>query len=302
MKPAKHLKRTIVYALTRAAISLFNRLPRKAAVCLGAWLGLALWAILSKERYRSQRHLFLVFEDRFTNRQRRFIARRFFVNSGKNLADILRVRNYFEKEIKPYVTVEGLEYFEEAYRKKRGVIGVTGHIGNFELMPIYMQSLGYDAAVIGRELYDKRLDSLLVMNREAMGVKNLTTTDSPRKIIEWLKSGKVLGVSIDTDSFRVRSVHVPAFGRLSNTPVGQSLIALKTGACLVPMACLRTDDNRYRIVIKPQITIEQSGETEQDVMELTARCTAALEQIIRDNPDQWIWLHNRWHTRPDKIA
>lgn len=302
MRRAKQLKRTVVYFLIRGGVSLFNSVPRKAAIFLGAWLGLTLWTILSRERYRTLRHLSLAFGDQLSIREQRRIGRRFFLNSGKNLADILRFRNSFEKEIRPIIKVEGLEYFEAAHSKNRGVLGVTGHIGNFELAAIFIQSLGYDTAVIGRELYDKRIDSLLIQNREAMGLTNMSTTDSPRRMLEWLKAGKVIGVLIDTDSMRVRSVQVPAFGRLSNTPVGQSLLALKTGAALVPAACLRTDDNSYRMVFKPQVTIEPSGDRQQDAIKLTALCTAALEEIVRENPDQWIWLHNRWHTQPDKIA
>jgi len=266
-------------------------------VCLGAWLGLAAWELIVREQHRVHRHLSLVYHEKLSYEQRHNIGRDFFVNSGKNLADIVRFRRFFETEIKPLVSTEGLEHWEAAYRRGKGLIGVTGHIGNFELLAAYMSSLGYDVAVIGREMYDARLDRLLIENRQAIGLTNISTIDSPRKALTWLKSGKVLGVLIDTDSSRVRSMFIPAFGRMANTPIGQTMIGLKAGSVFVPSACLRTEDNRYRIIIKPPVEIEPSGDFESDTYELTLRCTKALEEIIDRYKNQWIWLHNRWRTK-----
>jgi KDO2-lipid IV(A) lauroyltransferase len=95
---------------------------------------------------------------------------------------------------------------------------------------------------------------------------------------------------------------VPAFGRLSNTPVGHALIALRTKAALVPVACLRTEDNGYKIVFKPEIEARPTGDEQRDIYEVTLKCNQALEEIITEYKDQWIWLHNRWHTRPEKSA
>jgi KDO2-lipid IV(A) lauroyltransferase len=248
------------------------------------------------------RHLTLVYRDRLTRPQKTAIGRAFFVNSGKNLVDIARFKNRFHTEIRPLVTPEGLEHFDRAYKAGKGVIGVTGHIGNFELLAVYVASLGYDIAVIGREMYDTRINRLLVESRETHGLTNIATTDSPRRAVSWLNQGKVLGVLIDTDSIRVRSMFIPAFGRLSNTPVGQTILGLRTGAAFVPLACVRTDDNRYRLIAKPQVSYVTSGDDDRDVYEVTRRCTEALEEIIDQYKDQWIWLHNRWHTRPRGTA
>jgi KDO2-lipid IV(A) lauroyltransferase len=192
---------------------------------------------------------------------------------------------------------EGLEFFDRAYKKCDGLIGVTGHIGNFELLAVHIQSLGYNIAVIGRELYDKKIDKLLIENREAMGLTNISTSDSPKVILKWLKSGHALGVLMDNDSFRVRSMFVPFFGRMANTPVGQSVLGLKTGAAFIPMACIRTEKNRYKIIIKPEVIISRTDDFVSDVLEMTRLCSLEIEAIIREYPDQWAWVHNRWHTR-----
>ncbi|MDF1545120.1 MAG: hypothetical protein P1R58_08470 [bacterium] len=300
MSLKKRLKRSATVVLTRTFLFTFNSIPRRAAMALGTFIGLLAWSLLPRDRYRIDRHLKAVYGDKKNSRERKIIGRNFFVHSGKNLAEILRFRKFFETEIKPLVEIEGLEHFDRVHRRGKGVFGVAGHLGNFELLAVTMTAQGYKAAVIGREMYDKRLDDLLVANREAMGLVNISTTDSPRRILQWLQDGGTVGVLIDTDSMRVRSEMIPAFGRLSNTPIGQSLMALKTGAGIVPMACVRVNNDKYRLIIRPEVTIEPTGDLENDAAILTQKCTAALEELIDSYCDQWIWLHNRWHTRPEQ--
>lgn len=296
MKLRKKIKRDAVYGLTRLMFWLLNIIPRPGALFLGSFFGLAAWQLLTKERHRTFRHLTLVFADRLRFNEKKVIGRTFFVNSGKNLADVIRFKKHFASEIRGLVDIEGLEHFDAAYRRGKGVFGVTGHIGNFELLPVYVAGLGYEIAVIGRRIYDERLDELLVGNRQSFGITNIATTDSPRVMFRWLKQGGAVGVLIDNDSSRVRGMHIPAFGRLSNTPIGQTIIALKTGAALVPMACLRADEDRYRIIIRPEIKVSGDLPEEDWVYQATLLCTKELEGIILSCPQQWAWHHNRWRT------
>ena len=239
----------------------------------------------------------MVYDDRLSSSECKNIGRSFFVKSGKNLIDLLRCPKHYHSELEPLIEVEGLEHFERAYKRGKGVIGFGGHIGNFELMAIYFAQIGYKAAAIGREMYDPKLDELLVSMRQANGVTNFRTTDSPRGIFKWLKDGNVLGVLIDIDSMRIRSEFVPVFGRPALTPVGQTILGLKTGASFIPVACVRTENDCYKIIIKPEITVAPSGDFDRDVIAVTAACSLALEPIIDQYRDQWIWLKNRWGTQ-----
>jgi KDO2-lipid IV(A) lauroyltransferase len=302
MRPAKRLKRGLTRLLVYVAGRLINFVPRRFSLFVGATFGMAAWALLPRERHRIGRHLSLVYGDSIDQRQRATIAHKFFVGSGKNLVEVLRFRRHFTHEIAPLIRVEGLEFLDEAYRRGRGVIGFTGHIGNFELLPVWVATQGYATAVIGREMYDPRLDELLVANRQAFGVTNIATTDSARKVVTWLRRGGVLGVLIDIDSIRIRSAFVRVFGRLALTPVGQSIVGLRCGAAFVPCACLRTDDDRYRIIFRPEVTIVRTDDFEADVMTMTTACSQALEEIIDRHRDQWIWLKNRWLTRPVDVG
>lgn len=299
LRLGKKIKNSSVYLLTVSLIWLFNVLPRKMAIAIGGALGKLAWRMLERDRRRADENLQRAYGDKLTAAQREEICRNFFINSGKNLVDVLRFKQHFD-EIKASVTVEGIEHFDAAYRRGKGMFGVTGHLGNFELLAAYVSSLGYKIAVIGREMYDRRLDALLVSNREAVGLVNIATTDSPKRIIEHLRKGGAIGVLIDIDSMRVRSAFVPFFGIPANTPIGQSVIAVKTGAALVPIACIRESENRYKVIIRPEIIFDRTGDVEKDALTATVLCTKVLEEMIDHYRDQWIWIHTRWNTRPPK--
>ena len=290
------IRRNLVYYFVRGSLIFFNIIPRSIALFIGGWLGVVAWSVLPKDRYRIDRHLRLIYGERYSGSQRREIGRKFFENSGRNLVDVMRLRRHFAKEISPLITVEGLDHFDLAYRAGKGLIGITGHIGNFELLAVYLASLGYDIAVIGREMYDSRINRILVENREAMGLTNIGTTESPKRFLKWLHEGKVIGVLIDTDSMRVRSELVPFLGRLSNTPVGPIMLGMKSGAAFVPAVCVRTAGDGYSVIVKPQIQYETTGDFDADVANVTLLCNRVLGEIVDRYPDQWIWLHNRWHT------
>lgn len=295
----KRIKNSGIYYLTCCLIWLLNVVPRRVALSMGAGLGKLAWRLIPRDHDKAVRNLTIAYGGKLSPEEKLSIGRQFFINSGKNIVDVLRFPKHLHQEILPLVTAEGMEHWEAAHRRGKGVFGVTGHLGNFELIAAFIQSQGYQVAVIGREMYDKRLNALLVRNRESAGLTNIATTDSPKRIIDWLKRGRTVGVLIDIDSMRVRSMFVPVFGTPANTPVGQSVIALKTGAALVPAACLRTPDDRYKVVIKPEIQFERSGDIEKDIYTATYLCTKALEEIIDSHRDQWAWIQNRWNTRPE---
>jgi KDO2-lipid IV(A) lauroyltransferase len=264
---------------------------------IGGILGGLAHLIFIQDRRRAIKNLELAFRNELSVFERKRIVKNIFRNIALNAIDVMRFKKHFHREIKPLIDVEGIEYLDEVYRRGKGVICPTGHIGNFELLAAYVANAGYKVAAIGREIYDKRLNKALVDNRESMNIINIDTRDSPRKMLKLLKDGYILGVLIDTDSFRVRSAFVPAFGRLSWTPIGQSIIGLRSGAGFVPAACVRAG-KRYKIIFKPEIVVEKSGDFDQDAYNITKKSSEVWENFVREYKDQWIWMHDRWRTRP----
>ncbi len=302
MRLSKKIKRQIVWSIARSFDWTLNRLPRRMAIAIGGWIGLFAWSVLSRDRKKIDRNLTFAFKNELTAEDRRNIGKRFFINSGKNLADLVRFKRHYQNEIKPRVRVEGIEYFDAAYKAGKGLIGVTGHIGNFELLAAHISSLGYQIAVIGREMSDPRLDQWLTDNRRAAGLTNFATTESAKIILSWLKSGKALGVLVDTDSMRVRGKAIPFFGRPANTPVGPFHLGLRAGSAFLPLCCVREADNRYLIRIEPAILPSGDPHDDAAVTDVMIKCSNALEGFVRRWPDQWIWLHDRWNTKPEDVA
>ena len=302
MSALKQLKRSLTVVITRSLVIVLNIIPRSFGIFMFSWIGLVAWRLDAKDRHRIRRHLTMVYGDKLSAARKERIGRTFFINSAKNFVDFVRMQRYYKSEIADLIDVEGLEHFDRAHKKGKGIIGISGHIGNFELMAVFLAAQGYPIGVIGRRMYDDRMDQLLVGNREALGLTNFYTTDSPRRLLKWLAEGNVIGVLMDTDSFRVRSMLVPSFGRLSYTPVGHIMLAIRTGAELVPSFCVRTENNRYKLVFKPPIKYDPGSGTDEDIYRITLQCNQVIDKFIDEHPDQWIWLHNRWHTSPEDAA
>lgn len=267
---------------------------------MGGWLGLAGWKIISKDQRLIFRHLGLCYNGTMSAPEKVNMGQRFFINSGRNIADMLRFQKYYDREISDLIEVEGLEHFDSAYKRGKGVFGISGHLGNWELLAVYLAKQGYKVGVISRPLADNNLNELLVENRKKLGITNFYASDSPMGVVKWLKSGGAVGVLIDTDSARVKGEFIPIFGRLAKVPVGQTVIAIELGAALVPMACLRTLNNNYKVIIRPEIPINNTTDIRKDIYRITQSSSHELEKLIKQYPDQWIWMHNRWRSSPEE--
>ncbi len=261
-------------------------------------MGKLAYLVIRDARRRTLSNLTVAFSEKLDDRELRRLGSRVFVNVGKNVADAVRLGKMKWEHIDAITEIEGLEHFDKAYQISKGVIALTGHIGNFELLAAWFSLRGYKVSVIGRELYDPRLDRLLVQNREKVGVENIPTTAGVKPIMKALKAGRALGVLADQDSSRVRGVFVDFFGRPARTPVGPILLPYKTGSPIIPMAVVRAGKNRYRIIVKPEVKLAFSDDREKDIADVTQRCTQVLESIIRQHPDQWLWMHDRWKSKP----
>jgi len=295
---AKRIKNNIVY---RGAVILFtviNIIPRKCAIFTGEALGLAAYLLIRKERHKAHTNLDRAYGDDITYRRKKEIARRCFITFGRSAVEAMRLRRHFDGEIRRDVEVVGLEKFQAAYDRGKGIVAFTGHVGNFELLAAWVAQSGYKSAVIGRELYDKRLDKMLVANRAELGLVNVQTDDSPRKILRLLRDGYAIGFLIDTDSFRVAGDLTPFYGRLAKTPTGPTELGLLSGAAFVPMFCLSFPGGKYRLIFGDELIPESRERSRENVYRITSRMTKVIENLIREYPEQWIWMHNRWHTRP----
>jgi Kdo2-lipid IVA lauroyltransferase/acyltransferase len=294
---ANRFKNNIVYIGARILFRLVNMLPRRFTLWLGETLGAGAYRIIKKERLRALGNLDIAFGDSITAQRKQEIVRGCFVTFGRATIEAMRFRRHYHKQIKPQIEVVGEEHLKRAYERGKGVVVFTAHIGNFELLAAHVAQMGYKAAAIGREVYDKRLDKMLVENRAAMGLVNIRTDDSPRTIMRLLKEGYVIGFLIDTDSWRVAGEYTPYFGRPARTPIGPTQLGLISGAAFLPMFCLSFPGGRYRIICGEELAPESYDRSRENVYRVTCKMTEVIERTVREYPEQWIWMHDRWRSR-----
>ena len=297
-KSKKRLKNWLIYRFILILISFLNLLPRRLSLSIGRSLGKLAYLILPESRSTTLQNLKIAFPNLGTGSIKK-ISLKVFECLGRNAVDAIRLPKMSWEEIQKITKVEGIEHLEKAYSQGRGVMGVTGHIGNFELLAAYVSLQGYKLSAIGRELYDPRLDELLIKNRQKMGVQNIYSTAGVREVIKVLNSGRMIGVLIDQDTSRVKGIYVDFFGRKARTPVGPAILALKLGVPIVPMAIVQTREGNYKIFVREEVKPLAGKTKEENICYLTQKCTEFLEQVIREYPDQWVWMHKRWLRTPD---
>ncbi len=290
--------RSIIVAALKIISVFFLLLPWKTALRGGAFLGRVGYRRLKREREKAERNFTLAFGNEYTARQKSEILRRSFENLGKSLIEVLKFRQISSSNIDQFVTLEGEENLKKAFSKQKGIVFVTAHFGNWELMGITLAIKGYRTHVIAAPLYDSRLDRIMNRFRLIHGVETITRggEKGARKILSALKNNQILGLLIDQD-IDAEGVFVDFFNRQAFTPSGAATLALKSGAAVILGFIHRELDNRHRIIFSGPVELIRRGEWAQDIHDNTALFTKAIEENIRKHPDQWVWMHNRWQTR-----
>jgi KDO2-lipid IV(A) lauroyltransferase len=264
-------------------------------ICGG--LGSLAYHFAKETRALTIKHLSLAFPTRSRPEIKRLVKSNFKM-LGKNAGDIIRssmVKNL--SELEKFLVTEGLENYEEAHGKGNGVIFLTCHLGAFDLQITNMAMRGLNPNIIGTPLKDKRLNDLLWNYRNLHGAIPIARGKETFRMIKVLKSGGSVALLIDQDT-KVKTVFVDFFGMQAATPVGATVLALKTGAAVVPTYIYLGEDNLQHMHILPEISMTVTGDEDHDIRFNTQILTNFIEEKIRQHPDQWVWMHERWKTQP----
>jgi len=294
----KRIKNWLIYVIVKSGLLWINNVQRETAMKFLESMAKLGFYLVRSERNKTIRHLTQVYGVVRTPLEIKQMARAVFANLGRNMADAFRLARYNSSNIDTITRVSGLHILDAALKKGRGVIALTGHIGNWELMGAFLAMKGYRVNVVGATIYDPRLDALVVGNRQNSGLHYIERGAATREILRALRRNEIVGLLIDQDTTRVDGVFVNFMGRKAYTPVGPVMLAMKTHAVIVPMAVHINEKGLHVIEIRDEIELEFSRDVEQDRIRNTQRCSDALEQFIREHPTQWVWMHERWKTRP----
>ncbi|MBL7849257.1 MAG: lysophospholipid acyltransferase family protein [Cyclobacteriaceae bacterium] len=294
----KRIKYTAIYWAVLFTIFISRLVPRTLWLSLFGLIGRIVYSFPSRFKDLVIHHLGLAFAKEKTTREILELSKEVYVMLAKNGADVIRSWSVRTREdLDKFVVFEGKEYAERAKAKGKGVIYFTGHIGAFELMITAMGLNGLPFMVIGTALKDERLNDIVVQFRAKHGSEPIQRGRETFKLIKTLKSGGAVGMLIDQDT-KVKSRFVNFFGMPASTPVGAALMAMKTGAAVVPALIHLGKDNLQHMVLYPEVEMVNTGDEEQDMITNTQTLTTILEEAIRRNPAQWVWMHERWKTKP----
>jgi KDO2-lipid IV(A) lauroyltransferase len=299
----KRTRRAARAAVIRAVVSLLMLLPLPAAFAIGAALGRAGWWLSPRLRRDVRASLAVAFPEK-SAAERDAIAIESVVNLGKVAGEAITMRRWAHR-IDEYVEAppEALATVQRAWARRRGIIFVLGHIGNWELTSRLSRYVQPNAAIAKRSWHES-LDRLAARFRADSGVGTFWRDDpaTGRSMLKLFRQGGALGILIDQDIKGVQNVFVPFFGRLAATPRAAADLALRFGAAVLVVTCARrgpraADGHRLDVV---EVAYDEAAvDREAEVIRLTAACAAVQEEAIRRHPAEWVWMHQRWKTRPD---
>lgn len=294
----KRIKNWFIFWLVRALFGTIRLMGLERSRRFGRWLGRVAYKRGHTERRRSLANLCWAFEP-LPDAEIQALSVRAFEHLGAGVAEVVNAHKL--KPITDCVLVEpdSRKALDDLLARGRGVVFVTGHLGNWELMARGLATYGYPINTIGQKSYDPRFTKLLARFRDEGRVNTLWRgeADLIPRMVEVLKRGHIMGLLIDQDT-DVPGCFVDFFGRKAWTPTAAAVLARKTGSPIIMGANHRTPEGRFSIVME-EFDKSESDDFEAAVAEDTAGMTAWLEQRIRAHPEQWVWMHRRWKTRPE---
>jgi KDO2-lipid IV(A) lauroyltransferase len=290
------VKNALIYWTIRPWILFFSIMPVGLTRSFFALLGSLAVRLDGSGRRRALDNLVRAFPE-WTREKAAATVVAVYRHLGICLAELIRFDRMTDDELDRMVITEGYDRFARAYERGNGVLAVTGHIGNWEILAAYT-ARRFPVYVIGRDVYDPRFNQLLTRLRERRHYHVLSRQGSAKPILRVLRQGGMIGILCDQET-GVASIFADFFGRPALTPMGPALLARQTGAAMVPVAIARQEDGRYKITVGEEIPAPEKEGGEAAVLRAVQAYTSFLEQRIREHPEQWVWLHDRWKTQPD---
>ncbi len=207
-----------------------------------------------------------------------------------------------KKNIHKWIEVEGLENYEAANSQQKGLLTIIAHFGNWELLSVAGPLLFQKANIIYRPLDNPVFNNLVEYVRTVNGNELIPKGRSGKKIMRLLKENEGIGVLIDQNVAAREGLFVDFFGRPACTGVGLAVLALQSGAPVLPMFMARQKSGKYKLIFKPPVEVSKTDDYEKDLFENTQRFTKVVEDLVREYPDQWFWIHQRWKTQKCQIG
>jgi len=292
------MKEWLEYAAVWLILKALGILPRRAARSLAAGVARVLYAMMPRLRKTAEFNLRLAFPE-WSEAQCAVVIRGMVRNLGWMAAEFARLPRHTNENIEQLVVLDGHENFLEGQRRGKGVLYLTGHIGAWELSSYAHALYGFPLHFMARPLDNERVNALVNEYRGLSGNRPVFKNDSARTVLKILRESGTVGILADQNTMPEEGVFVDFFGKTACTTTGIARVALHTDAAVVPgYAVWDARIEKYRLRFEPTVELIRTGNSERDVFENTQKFAKVIEEIIRKYPEQWVWVHARWKTRP----
>jgi Kdo2-lipid IVA lauroyltransferase/acyltransferase len=292
------MRQRLEYALAWLIIKILGGLPRPLARATAIAFAWTIYLLHLRLRHVGMRNLALAFPEK-TRRERARILRGVFTSLGRQLAEVCLFPRYTLENVGKVVVYDGFENFERALARGKGVLFLTAHLGAWELSAFTHSLYGHPLHIVMRPLDNVYLDRLMRRFRTMHGNSTVDKDDFVRGLLSAMKAGETVGILMDTNMTPPQGVFADFFGIPACTASGLARIALRTDAAVVPGFTIWDPGLRkYRLRFDPALKLIRTGNDDADVLANTALFTKVIEGYVRRYPDQWLWVHRRWKTRP----
>lgn len=289
----------VQYISLKTLVAVIRLIPLHIGVLVLKSLAYLFYLFDKKQRKIAYENLRNAYGDELSDIQMRKIIRSNYLHFALVWLDFVKLpRIVNTSNWQNYFQVEGLEFARKALKEGKGIIFVTGHVGNWEVLGCAFDFFFHPLHSIAKHLKNPFVDRFLTRLREEGRQKIIFTEDASREIIRVLRNNKLLGILVDQNA-RENNIFVDFFGQKAATTRSVATISLKMGAPIIMIFLRRTDKKyKFKITLSKPIQIERTGNLEKDILSLTQRYTTIIESRIREHPHEWLWMQRRWKTKP----
>jgi KDO2-lipid IV(A) lauroyltransferase len=283
------------YAL-RVVLGALGMLPYRTSLSIGRAFGGLVTRLFPKLKKTALRNLEIAMPG-ISEEERQRIARGTFESLGRHLGFVSQFRHFEKEDIRRLIKLVGKERFYEANELGRGIIFVTGHFGSWEVFNLLPPAFDEEINILVRRLDNGLVEDYVDSLRTKFGTVTLGKREAPRRLYKLLSEAKTVGILADLNAQTRDGVFVDFFGVPASTTASIAKLALKSNAVILPAFAVWEDD-KYAVYLEPPIEYENTGDAERDILDISKKFTNVIERYVRKYPEQWLWVHKRWNTRP----
>ena len=282
----------------RSLLGAIGALPLETSMRFGKSLGRFLGSRFPKLQKTARRNLDIAFPEMPAEEKDKIVLGTF-ESIGRHLGFVSHFRKFKLEDVRNVVEVVGKEHFDRAHAAGRGVLFFTGHFGSWEVFNLLPPAFGFGMNILVRRIDNPLLEKYVDSFRTKFGSVTLDKTRSARQMFRVLENGELLGILADLNAQEKEGVFVDFFGVPASTTTSIAKLALKTGAAVLPaFAVWEEAKQKYVVYLEPPVEYKQGDASDENVRELTQKITNVVEKYVRLYPEQWLWIHKRWNTRP----